>query len=344
MRLSEILLVESFPDAKREFKAHASDEEVNKYIDRYRDLIKRNLIKDLKEKDINTWRKAGWDKFKKYIDEFEGTRSKTAVKRKRVDNRHVFTLLDNDTWDIVVPLDHATSCNIGKHTRWCVSKPGKTFFQEYVYKNGVILVTITNKHNEKQWAISVDHNLKTDHIGYTIFDSEDTKISDQLFNSQTGLNAENIIQLMLVQEEAIRIKLDISEENDPVQKIEKFIKNHDGSAEAIAYIEARPGLAELKAMYADIVLHKRWKPFERDIAKDPDAAFKYVIDVMGGKRWPEGEQSILKDPLIAYEYARDVIKGRWPEAEHIINTNTNAAKLYKIYVADTMSKQNNIQS
>jgi len=56
---------------------------------------------------------------------------------------------------------------------------------------------------------------------------------------------------------------------------------------------------------------------EETIKKDPQWAYNYAKDVIGG-RWPEAEEYIKRDAVSIYYYARFVIKGRWPEAEEII--------------------------
>ncbi len=38
------------------------------------------------------------------------------MKRKKGSNANVLTLINNDEWEIFVPLDHMTSCKAGKHT------------------------------------------------------------------------------------------------------------------------------------------------------------------------------------------------------------------------------------
>ena len=57
----------------------------------------------------------------------------------------------------------------------------------------------------------------------------------------------------------------------------------------------------------------------------------YIIHNMKSTRWPEFEQKILnlKKYTIAYQYAIDVIKGRWPEAEPLIQQDEDYWNQYK---------------
>jgi len=66
-----------------------------------------------------------------------------------------------------------------------------------------------------------------------------------------------------------------------------------------------------------IFKNKRLKFAEPKIAKDPQWAYMYALDVIKGP-WPEAEPSIMKHPYMAYMYARAILKKRWPEAEPYI--------------------------
>ena len=46
-------------------------------------------------------------------------------------------------------------------------------------------------------------------------------------------------------------------------------------------------------------------------------AWLYATYVIKG-RWPEAETNLITNSLFSYFYARDVIEGRWPEAEKYI--------------------------
>ena len=97
-------------------------------------------------------------------------------------------------------------------------------------------------------------------------------------------------------------------------------------------------------LYARDIIKGRWPEAEDRIAKNPSASFNYAKDVIKG-RWPEGEEifgadvlfgvkyamEVVKDrvPLIEkyilrepnrhiVSYAKNVIKGRWPEAEKML--------------------------
>lgn len=59
---------ESFKTAQEKFsEVHDNEQEVKEYIEKFKELAKRNIIKG-QDKDIGKWIKAGWESFKEFID------------------------------------------------------------------------------------------------------------------------------------------------------------------------------------------------------------------------------------------------------------------------------------
>ena len=79
------------------------------------------------------------------------------------------------------------------------------------------------------------------------------------------------------------------------------------------------------------VLKKLFAMGEKEIAKDPELAHSYALNIIKG-RWPEGEAAIAKDPRWSYEYARHVIRGRFPEGEAAIAKSPAFSYEYARYV------------
>ncbi len=236
--------------------------------------------------------------------------------------------MDNDTWDIVVPLDHATSCNIGKHTDWCTAKPATDEFSDYVFDMNTILVYLQNKQTNNQWAIAFVRDPKTSKMASEIYNQSDDSLSSEEFHTQTGLTLNTIENLVLQHEKQIKAHVETERLIDPRQIIRNAIKNDDASPEMMRKIERIHGAARLKLEYVVKVLHKRWPAIEHDIMKDPYIAADYDLQVLGGKRWPEAEKMFMSTPIGAYVYARKILNGRWPEAEHVIKNDPVAAYWY----------------
>ena len=84
---------------------------------------------------------------------------------------------------------------------------------------------------------------------------------------------------------------------------------------------------------------ERSSDLETVIAKDPQWAYWYAVDVINNNRfplkrirWPEGESAIATDPEYAYGYADYVIDGGWPEGEPAISTHPQWAYWYAVGV------------
>lgn len=126
-------LVESFKDAKLKFTNEVDEHTVDTYIDAFKELSKRNIIKGA-DKDIGKWIKAGWEEFKKFVDDAKEQNSNRDIKKKRVNKSGEYiTLIDNDEYTAVVPLTERSSCYYGKKTNWCVSVVSEdNMFDAYV--------------------------------------------------------------------------------------------------------------------------------------------------------------------------------------------------------------------
>lgn len=64
------------------------------------------------------------------------------------------------------------------------------------------------------------------------------------------------------------------------------------------------------------------------VAKDPKAAYRYIIMFGNFERWPEAEPAIATNAHSSYEYALRIIKGRFEKGEAIISSEPFYAVLY----------------
>ena len=97
MLIESIILDESFKDAQQKFSTIASSEEVKSYIEKFKELSKRNIIKG-QDKDIGYWIKGDWDSFKKFIDNNSAVITKRQAK---VDRSYCGIKMSNA---VVIPL------------------------------------------------------------------------------------------------------------------------------------------------------------------------------------------------------------------------------------------------
>jgi hypothetical protein len=188
MRICE-LINEGYKEATTEFATASNDKaEVDKVIAQYRELVDRNQVKG-DEKNIDWWRKQGWDKFKEFVSSKSTEKSITQVKRSK-DEGDSHTIAENATWLIVVPLDKDASCFHGKNTDWCTTKPFANYFENYFYNREVTLIYCLNKKNGEKWAIA-GHKKLEGKAEY--FDKNDASLSREEFDNQTGLNSDDIL-------------------------------------------------------------------------------------------------------------------------------------------------------
>lgn len=191
------ILIESFKIARQKFSQAAPEDEVKRYLDKFKQLAQKNLI----DKDISKWIPKGWDAFKNEIDNNADQASKTQIKRKKVTGKSI-TLEENDKWLIVVPLDKHASCFHGKNTNWCTTKPNQDHFEEYFYNNETILIYFIRKTDGEKWAVAVgDEYSAFSPVEY--FDKMDNRVDEEKFTSQTGLNPEKYVSLALQHEKKL---------------------------------------------------------------------------------------------------------------------------------------------
>lgn len=165
MRIHE-LITESFGDARVAFGRDASPQDVIKYIDRFKELTNKNLIKG-QENDIGTWINAGWDDFRDYIDQFNGATSKSASKKNMKKDR--ILVHEDDKIRVVVPLSKEASCFYGKNTQWCTtaSKDEDNYWDRYFYHNRDTMFYLLPKNEDPKFSVLLQADDTTKQILYT---------------------------------------------------------------------------------------------------------------------------------------------------------------------------------
>lgn len=167
MLIESIILDESFKDAQQKFSTTANPDEVKEYLDKFKELSKRNIIKG-QDKDIGTWIKGDWDSFKKFVDNNSSvvTKRQSKVEQKK---DSIFVYKD-DNKQVVIPLTKEASIQYGKNTSWCTAYTEvKNHFVDYFYFNKITLFYVLFKDGNK-YACAF-HPEYTDTI--KCFDQED---------------------------------------------------------------------------------------------------------------------------------------------------------------------------
>ena len=183
MLVSE-LLNEGYKEAQSEFSLVAGEEVAKEIISKYQELVDKNQVHG-SERNIDYWRKQGWDLFKVFVTGQSSKATKTSIKRKKAPGKSIVVSEDKE-WLIVIPIDKDASCYHGKHTSWCTAIPQSHHFQDYVSK-GILLIYCLREDGSK-WAIASYPNGE-----YELFNQEDDTISQDDFEYDTGLDLEQVI-------------------------------------------------------------------------------------------------------------------------------------------------------
>jgi hypothetical protein len=184
------LLAEGYPDTIAAFSQQVDPSTVKKTVDQYRDLVNRNQVQG-NERNIDWWRKQGWEKFAQFVAVKSTQATKTQVKRKAAVGQSI-TLKDTPEWLIVIPLDHDASCFHGRGSDWCTARPAAHYFDSYFLDKDVVLIYCLNKQTGNKWAIA--SHPKTSKI--ELFDEKDQSMTVAKFKSATGFDPGQLVALI----------------------------------------------------------------------------------------------------------------------------------------------------
>ena len=186
MLIESIILDESFKDAQAKFSNTANPDEVKQYIDKFKELSKRNIIKG-QDKDIGTWIKGDWDSFKKFVDSNSAvvTNRQSKVEQKK---DSIVVYKDNNK-QVVVPLTKEASIQYGKNTDWCTAyTKAPNQFIKYFYTNKLTLFYVLFKDGNKYACVFQPKQPNT----IECFDQEDKTMYFVDFEEATGISKTDI--------------------------------------------------------------------------------------------------------------------------------------------------------
>ena len=297
MRASEFIF-ENYTTAKAKYiSTGANPTDIDTAFNTFKEVIKKYKASiSTEEQNIDWWAKyKSFNDLTNFINKKSEQQTATSIKRHTNVGKSI-KLDENDTWLIVIPVNHDASCHFGKNTDWCTAKPDQQYFSDYFYKNKIILVYFINKQTNSKWAMSA--HTDTDKI--ELFDENDQTLNINEFKEYLRIDPTIYQTKALVIADKINKERQANKKVDLYTLIQKCIKTGQRNEEVERQLLLR---------------------------KDIKWTYEYVKDVING-RWPEAEPVIMKNTIYAYMYARDVIKGRWPEAELYIMTNPKWAFWY----------------
>ena len=130
-------------------------EEIKNYFDQFKTLKPR--IPEAEKRDIDQWAKQDWEKFKTFIDELKGTKSKSEIKKlEKMEGAELVT--ENDGWFVYHITSHAASRRYGSNTKWCITQPSSQHFDNYIKTNNFYFLISKIKRTSPWNKIAVQVN------------------------------------------------------------------------------------------------------------------------------------------------------------------------------------------
>ena len=319
------LISEDFKSVTKKFiDAGADSAEVKEYITQFKALgTKLNNIEDPADKNIDVWGKRPFADFKKFVTDVSTAVTKSSQKKDSGTSIDITTPAQRAAgWNIIIPTNKSASCYHGTGTDWCVSKRNQDYFERYFLDNNVTLIFCLNDQREK-WAIACNVKLRDKS---EFFNAKDKSLTQEKFDSATGLNSAKIIQSALshagVETARAAAKLTsipylIHQLESPDPALEKRILVSKNATWAYEY--------------ALNVLQAPWPAAEPVIAQDAQRAFDYAREVLKAP-WPAAEPAIAQNAVNSEYYARFMLKKRFPAAEPVIAQDAERAYSYAKFV------------
>lgn len=145
MRLLHQLITESFPLAVKEFAASgANPQQINNTIADFRKLVSSNYVTAADKKDINYWRKHGYEAFSAFVK--FNTDKREYEKQKEITLKNASKkIYENDKCIVLVPFSHKASQKAGRGSNWCTSASTPAMWDLYVDAQNCIMANVISK-------------------------------------------------------------------------------------------------------------------------------------------------------------------------------------------------------
>ena len=155
MRFFEILFEDIWSDIATKWsdKENIPLDQVESYINKYKQLKQKNMFDKPEHKDIqHIYKNMDFLEFKQLVDQAEqkANQTKGAIRSKIKNSKDAIVYRDDSDWLIVVPKNKETSQNIGTETKWCTSSRGDNYFDRYTVKEHGTMVYLINKREEQK--------------------------------------------------------------------------------------------------------------------------------------------------------------------------------------------------
>lgn len=190
MLIREVVLSEGYKEARNKYISKGnSTHMVDLVLDSFKQLVNKNQIKELDKKNIDWWAKnKSLHELMYFVGKLSAKDTPTQLKRNKKPGKYI-TLVDNEEWLIVIPLDKDASCFHGKNTNWCTAKRKDDYFENYFYGKKFTLLYCINKQTDEKFAI-----VGNIYDGIEIFDERDNYMPISDFKDETKLNPSELLK------------------------------------------------------------------------------------------------------------------------------------------------------
>lgn len=127
------LIEEGYKEVAAKFGPESSE-----YIATFKELLKKNIIKDTNEKNIDYWGKQGFEEFKKFIDKSKSIKTNNETKKEKFNTPHKDAKLfdETDNYEIFHITTYEAAKFMGRFyknlsTKWCISTDESEYFEEH---------------------------------------------------------------------------------------------------------------------------------------------------------------------------------------------------------------------
>jgi hypothetical protein len=119
-----------------------------------------NKIKDLQEKNIDTWAKKPFEDFKKFVDKIASEKSKTQHKA-ITKSEGAKLVAENSDWRVYNILEHKACMEYGSNTKWCITEEdGKQWASYIAHMNFYFFISKTRDRNDPLAKIAMNIDAK----------------------------------------------------------------------------------------------------------------------------------------------------------------------------------------
>jgi len=151
IKLKSIIEESTFDDVLSKWTPEASEDDIYKYINMFKTLKSRNIIKGI-HSDISPWVKRSFDDFKEFVD--NKILSYKEQDQFKTTSKDIDRIFENNVVLVISPNTHEASQKYGAHTKWCTSGRDRKSWDEWIDRGGKFYF-ILPKNNKKKFAVVV---------------------------------------------------------------------------------------------------------------------------------------------------------------------------------------------